>query len=177
MAGAQTDGNGKAALAELCRDYWKPLYHFARRSGFSPQDAEDVTQGFIAGLIESQSIGRENPARGRFRTFLLGAIGYFLANHRRGQSTQKRGGWQALDTADASLELASPDWMTPERYYEQSWAQSLVGKVMTRLRQDFEKAGCGALFTLLHLHLSGAAGRPGYAQLGESLGLAKTPSQ
>lgn len=176
MAGAQPDGDGKAALAELCRDYWKPLYHFARRSGFSPQDAEDVTQGFIAGLLESQSIGRADPARGRFRTFLLGAFGHFLANHRRGQSTQKRGGgWQALDTAEAeaSLELASPDWMTPERYYEQSWAQSLLEKVMTRLRQEFENAGRGALFAALQPCLSGAAGRPGYAQLGESLGLSE----
>jgi RNA polymerase sigma factor (sigma-70 family) len=176
LAGAPGGAEAEAAMAGLCRDYWRPLYHFARRSGFSPEDAEDVTQGFIAGLLETQSIGRADPARGRFRTFLLGAFGHYIANHRRGERAQKRGGgWQALDTAEAetALELASPDWMTPERYYEQSWAHSLLDKVMARLREEFEKAGRGALFTALQPYLSGAAGRPGYAQLGESLGLSE----
>lgn len=142
-----------------------------------PEDAEDVTQGFIAGLLESQSIGRADPARGRFRTFLLGAFGHFLANHRRGQQAQKRGGGLVpldmnTESAEAAL-LSVPDGMTPERHYEQSWAVALMDKVMVRLRGEFENAGRAALFTALHPYLSGAAGRPGYARLGEELGLSE----
>ena len=131
-------------------------------------------------LLESNSIGRADPQRGRFRTFLLGAFGHFMANHRRDQKALKRGGGRShvvpLDAAEAEAELeaAAPDWMTPERHYEQRWALALLEKVMGRLREDYGKAGRAGLFEALQPHLSGAAGRPGYARLGETLGMSES---
>jgi RNA polymerase sigma factor (sigma-70 family) len=178
-AGKPDEADAEKALSQLCRDYWRPLYHFARRSGFSQEDAEDLTQGFIAGLLETRSIGRADPARGRFRSFLLGSFGHYIANHRRGEQAQKRGGGTALiqinaAEAEAALAMSAVDTLTPERLYERSWALALMEKVMERLRSEFAAAGRDALFAALHPFLSGAAGRPGYAKIGAALGLSES---
>jgi RNA polymerase sigma-70 factor (ECF subfamily) len=142
------------------------------------EDAEDLTQGFVAGLLASGSIARADRDRGRFRTFLLGAFSHYIANYRRGQSAGKRGGGvvmiSEIGAAEAELERAAVDHMSPERHYEQSWAKRLLEKVMLRLRDDFESSGRQVVFDALQPHLSGAAGPPGYARLGETLGLSET---
>lgn len=85
-----------AALERLCRQYWRPLYVFARRKGHSEHDAQDLTQGFLADLLARNSLARAEPSRGRFRSFLLAAFCNYLANQRREQTTRKRGGGQLL---------------------------------------------------------------------------------
>lgn len=178
LAGEGGGKDAEEALADLCHDYWRPLYQYARRRGYSREDAEDLTQGFVAGLLASGSIARADRERGRFRTFLLGAFCNFIANYNRSQSAEKRGGGTVLATemaeAEAELERAAVDVMSPERLYEQSWAKRLLEKVMLRLRGEFENSGRRAVFDALQPHLSGAAGRPGYASLGESLGLSES---
>ena len=176
LAGASGGADAERALAELCRDYWYPLYHYARRSGFGAEDAEDLTQGFIGELLANQAIARADPRRGRFRTFLLGSFGHHIANFRRGQRTQKRGGglqpvYVDAAAAEAELEQAAPDWMTPERHYEQSWAYALLDKVTSRLREEFEQAGRAALFDALQPTLAGAPGAAAYARTAEALGM------
>jgi RNA polymerase sigma-70 factor (ECF subfamily) len=189
------DGEGsERALEELCGDYWRPLYHFARRSGFATHDAEDLTQGFIAGLLKSHSIARARPDRGRFRTFLLGSFGHYIANHRRGELAEKRGGGVmpvSLEADDAGRHYAkpvsfdaddaerhymalTPDTRTPETQYEMAWAQALLDKVAVRQRGEYAGAGRSALFDALQPFLSGAGGRPGYAALGAELGMSET---
>jgi len=81
-----------SALSELCRIYWRPIFLFLRRQGSNPDDAQDRTQGFFAHLIESRAYARADPEKGRFRSFLLGALKYFVAHARARDRTQKRGG-------------------------------------------------------------------------------------
>jgi RNA polymerase sigma-70 factor (ECF subfamily) len=94
---ANTDAaKGNDALAELCQKYWPPLYVFARRHGRSPEDAKDLVQGFFLHMIEERSFARADPARGRFRNFLLGAFTRFLASESQRSHAQKRGGFKTL---------------------------------------------------------------------------------
>jgi RNA polymerase sigma-70 factor (ECF subfamily) len=179
LAGEGSSDDSHAALESLCRDYWRPLYHFARRKGHSPHDAQDLTQGFILSLLESGSFGRADPARGRFRTFLLGAFGNFLAKQHREASALRRGGGHdpvSLDDPEAEsfhLSLAS-DAVTPERAYERAWGIALLARVMDRLREKYADAGRGDLFAACQPHLAGGKERPGYGMIGRSLGMSES---
>src|ERR1700730_7477606 len=90
-AGRDKGAHVRAALAQLCQAYWYPLYSFVRRRGYSPQDAEDLTQAFFAQLLEKRGLERVDPAQGRFRTFLLAALKNFLANASDRAHARKRG--------------------------------------------------------------------------------------
>ncbi len=175
LAGEVTSEEAHEALSDLCRDYWRPLYHFARRKGHAPEDAQDFTQGFIQGLLEKNGIALADRQRGRFRTFLLSSFCNFLAGQHRGATALKRGGGLKFVSLDAeATEFFSPsavEVMTPELHFERSWALALLERVMTRLRGEYAQAGRLPLFETLHPHLSGAAGRPGYDQLSAALGL------
>ena len=175
LAGTPAEPDGREALSSLCRDYWGPLYHFARRKGHAPEDAQDLTQGFILSLLENNGIALASRERGRFRTFLLSAFCNYLAKDSRDRSAQKRGGGTAPISWDAEVErrlLEQPsDQLTPELQYEKSWALALLDRGMSRLRVEYEQANRLPLYEAIQPHISGAEGRPGYAQLGASLGM------
>ncbi len=177
LAGDSAAEDSREALASLCGDYWRPLYYFARRKGHSPEDAQDFTQGFIAGLLEQNGIARADRERGRFRTFLLSAFGHFLANEHRDRAALKRGGGQVIvsldEEAKAGFAVQAGDGVTPEAEYERAWALALLERAMVRLREEYLQAERAALFAALQPHLSGAEGRPGYARLGEELGMSE----
>ncbi|HEY5910487.1 MAG TPA: sigma-70 family RNA polymerase sigma factor, partial [Verrucomicrobiae bacterium] len=108
---AGEEGNSKAerALAELCQTYWYPLYAFARRKGHQPADAQDLTQGFFAYLINARLVVRADPQRGRFRSFLLGCFTHFMSSEKGRTQAQKRGGRHLLiplDLQQAEARLA-----------------------------------------------------------------------
>lgn len=167
----------QTALAGLCQDYWRPLYFFARRKGQSPEDAQDLTQGFIAKLLESGSFGRADKSLGKFRTFLIGSFCNFMANHHRDQSAMKRGGGQlvaSLDDPDVEAGYALQDEMTPERLYERTWALALLERVMLRLQGEYEKAGKRRLWDAIEAQLTSGTGRPGYARIAGELGMSES---
>src|SRR3954464_14464348 len=85
-----------SALSELCRIYWRPIFLFLRRQGSNPDDAQDLTQGFFEHLIESRAYARADPNKGRFRSFLIGALKHFTAHARAHEHAQKRGGGATL---------------------------------------------------------------------------------
>src|SRR5436190_23440872 len=96
-----------SALSELCRIYWRPIFLFLRRQGANPHDAQDLTQGFFAHLIESRAYARADPEKGHFRSFLLGALKHFVAHARAHDRTQKRGGGMILGQLDtAAIDVA-----------------------------------------------------------------------
>lgn len=166
------------ALSELCRDYWRPLYCFARGKGRTPEDAQDLTQGFMAHLLEKNGLAAAERERGRFRTFLLGSFCHFMANQHRDRARQKRGAGAApLSLHDPEVERLytsqARDEETPERIYERSWALALLEKVMGALRAEYAEAGRGVLFTALQPFLTGG-GKPGYAKLAQELGLSES---
>jgi RNA polymerase sigma-70 factor (ECF subfamily) len=162
----------------LCEDYWRPLYYFARRKGHSPADAQDLTQGFIAGLLEDGGMARADRERGKFRTFLIASFCHYLAKQQREQIAQKRGGGVVPISLDESAEAGffseAAEAMTPELLYDHGWALALLGRVMAHLRKEYEEAGRGELFRIIQPHLSGGAGRPGYARLGEKLDMSES---
>ena len=176
-AGDDDEEAAAQALADLCRDYWRPLYHFARRKGQSAEDAQDLTQGFIAKLLESGSFSRADREVGRFRTFLISSFVKYMSNQHRDQTAQKRGGemlMASLDDPEVEADYAMQDTMTPERLYERSWALALLERVMLRLREEYEKAGRMRLWEAIEPHLAGGSGRPGYAKMAAELGMSES---
>ena len=178
LTGDPSQDAAQEALASLCQDYWRPLYYFAVRKGHGPEDAQDLTQGFIARLLERNSLAAADRERGRFRTFLLSSFNHYLTNQQRDASTQKRGGGKVIISLDRepeeNLRFAANDEMTPERQYEWNWALALLDRVMARLREEYTSAGRADLFDKLQPHLSGGSSRPGYAGLGEALGMSES---
>jgi RNA polymerase sigma-70 factor (ECF subfamily) len=175
--GGESESESAAALERLCHQYWRPLHVFARRRGHSEHDAQDLTQGFLAELLAKGTLARAEPSRGRFRTFLLSAFCNYMANQRRDQAAQKRGGGMVItslqDTAIDEPSRDVSDGLTPEHHFEQSWAMALLGNVLARLREEYVHAGRLKLFEALLPGLTGNPDRPGYAGLGSSIGLSE----
>jgi DNA-directed RNA polymerase specialized sigma24 family protein len=155
-----TPSQSLEALSELCRIYWRPIFLFLRRQGSNPDDAQDLTQGFFAHLIESRAYARADPDKGRFRSFLLGALKHFVAHARAHDRTQKRGGGMILgqlDTAtiaEADARAVSLQTWSAERVYEREWAETLLRQVLDRLAEECALAGKDELFKQLNSHLS-----------------------
>lgn len=177
QAGDSGGDEARAALASLCQDYWRPLYHYARRQEHSPEDAQDLTQGFLCSLLERQALAKADQERGRFRTFLLASFQNFIGNERRRASAQKRGSGLvvSLDAeAEAGFTPGANATRTPAEEFERTWALALLDRVMGRLRDECERVGRGALFKGLYPRLSGLGDDPqSHAALGESLGLSE----
>jgi RNA polymerase sigma-70 factor (ECF subfamily) len=148
------------ALSELCRIYWRPIFLFLRRQGSNPDDAQDLTQGFFAHLIESRAYARADREKGRFRSFMLGTLKHFLAHARAHDRTQKRGGGMILaplDTAsiaEADARTAKANHWTPEHVYDREWAETLLRQALDRLAEECALAGKEKLFEKLNSHLS-----------------------
>jgi RNA polymerase sigma-70 factor (ECF subfamily) len=166
----------QAALARLCQTYWYPLYAFVRRRGYSPHDAQDLTQEFFARLLEQNWLAQADRGRGRFRTFLLAALSHFLANEWDKARAQKRGGAVEfvplqLDNAETRYGEEPADPVTPEHCFERRWALVLLDEVLNRLRQEQVAAGAGELFATLKPCLVGARQAQPYAALAVKLGM------
>src|SRR4029078_3977926 len=152
-----------SALSELCRIYWRPIFLFLRRQGSTPDDAQDLTQGFFAHLIESRAYARADPDKGRFRSFLLGALKHFVAHARAHARTQKRGGGMILgplDTAaiaEADARAVGLQAWSAERVYEREWAETLLRTALDRLAGECAVAGKDELVKQLNSPLSGSS--------------------
>jgi RNA polymerase sigma-70 factor (ECF subfamily) len=165
------------ALTELCQIYWRPVYIFLRRQGIAQPDAQDLTQGFFAELIEKQAYASADPTKGRFRSFLLGTLKHFLAHVRDRDRAQKRGGGNVpVQLDDAALSEAetyasrSKDKST-DGVFDREWAASLARQALDRLTQEYELSGKGALFEALKSRLSaGEVAAIPYEELANQLG-------
>ncbi len=178
LAGDTAEPDAAKALADLCADYWRPLYCFARSRGQSPEDAQDLTQGFIMHILEHGSLAAADKRRGRFRSFLLSAFSHYMSNEHRNHSRLKRGGgMEPFSLHDPEVEQAyarhSRDEETPERLYERNWALALLEKVLLKLRGEYERAGKLALYEAIQPQLASGGGRPGYAKMAAELGLSE----
>jgi RNA polymerase sigma-70 factor (ECF subfamily) len=147
----------QAALETLCRDCWRPVYAFVRRSGHDRPTAQDLTQEFFARLLAGSGTAGADPRRGRFRSWLLGALKHFLANEWRRSRAQKRGGDLTFLSMDQAGEeenlLEHADNETPDLIFDRRWAEELLARVNARLRRDYEAAGWGARFDTLKVYL------------------------
>ncbi len=150
----------RKALEELCRAYWYPLYAFVRYRGYSSDDAQDLTQSFFARIIETGGFASADPERGRFRSYLLGALKHFLANEWHRARTQKRGGqvqfieWDALDPEARYAGAPSPS-DDPEHLFDREWALETIAETLQALRDEMVKAGKSEQFDALKGSLTG----------------------
>ena len=165
----------REALSQLCELYWPPLYGFARRQGYSVEQAQDLTQAFFARFLEKQDVQDADPARGRFRSFLLGSFKLFLANEYDRERAKKRGGDQVkialeVDSAEARFVAEPADDLTPEALFERQWALGVIDRVMDALRADLMKSGKEATFDELKGLLVGEKEQGGYAAIARTLG-------
>jgi RNA polymerase sigma-70 factor (ECF subfamily) len=160
------------ALAELCTLYWYPLYAFIRRQGYGADEAQDLTQGFFARLLEKDFLASVAREKGRFRSFLLAACKHFLSNERDRARALKRGGGEvALDFGAAEQRYAREPAhvLTPERLFERRWALTLLEQVLARLREEITAAGKGALFERLKGFLVGDEAAGSYRDAAKEL--------
>lgn len=178
-AGAPSETSSDLALEQLCRTYWYPVFAYVRRRGFRPEDAQDLTQGFFARLLEKDWLKEADSSKGRFRTFLLTLLTRFLANEHERTQAQKRGGridFVALDaaTAEARYALEPREESTPETEFSRRWADALMGRVLDRLRAEFDGAGRAGRFDELKVFLLAPKGETSYAEVARRLGMSES---
>ncbi|MEW6160090.1 MAG: sigma-70 family RNA polymerase sigma factor [Verrucomicrobiota bacterium] len=164
------------ALENLCRTYWYPLYAYLRRRGLSEHDAQDITQGFLAQLLERGSFHSVSRDRGKFRSFLLASLNYFLADAHDKASAKKRGGCQkviALDalSAEERYQLEPLDAQDAERLFERRWALTILDEVMRRIRSEFAASGRQNVLSHVEPFLLGEKSHATYAEAAAQLGL------
>jgi RNA polymerase sigma-70 factor (ECF subfamily) len=174
-AGRNDTPDARNALEKLCRAYWFPIYAFVRRQGHNPHDAQDLTQDFFARLLEKKYLAEADPARGRFRSFLLASLKHFLANEWDKAKAQKRGGGQVLipidvAAAETSGGLEPADDLTAEKIFERRWALTLLEQVLRRLRAEYVRDGKENLFEQLKPTLTEASRSVRYAEIATRLG-------
>ena len=177
LASDSSSPEARAAWSTLCESYWYPVYAFIRRSGWSGEDARDLTQAFFTRAYEHNVFARASRDRGRFRSFLLGAVRNFIANEYDRATALKRGGDTTHVSIDAAAagrqyELAATDNRTPDRLYEQAWAVSTLANAMTRLQEEQAAAGDEARFARLKPFLTDND-PASYAALSKDLGLSE----
>jgi RNA polymerase sigma-70 factor (ECF subfamily) len=173
--------SAREAFEELCRIYWYPLYAFVRSRGYPAVDAQDLTQAFFARIIETGGFASADRERGRFRSYLLGAMKHFLANEWHRTQTQKRGGrvqiieWDAPG-AEARYAGASKPSDNPEHLFDREWALETIAGALQALRDEMERASKGKQFDALKGSLPGGDETPREeiaARLGMSEGAVK----
>lgn len=173
---ATNDSKAVAALGELLKLYWEPLYAYARRRGESPSDVEDAVQGYYEMLITRGSIQSVSQDRGRLRSFLLSSFERFLIDQWEKRSAAKRGGGKhhlSLDQEKAELHYLKEmsHSLTPERVFERRWVLTLLGRVMDALQSDYKRRGKENVFLALRGALEWNSADFAYAEAGEKIGM------
>lgn len=177
LAGQEDSPAATDALEKLCRAYWYPIYAEIRRRGFAPHDAQDYTQEFFACLLRRSSFASADKNKGRFRSYLIGALNYFLTDQWHRERTEKRGGGVPLLSLDAPSDveerfIAEPaSQLTPEKIFDARWALMLMDRAFIRVRAEYAGSGKAKLFEALKPFLAAESGDEGYAKPAHALGM------
>jgi DNA-directed RNA polymerase specialized sigma24 family protein len=171
-AGDPHEKEARSALVSLCENYWYPLYAYLRRRGYPADQAQDLTQGFFIRMLEGRYLDRADPEKGRFRSFLLSSLKFFVADEEDRDRAHKRGGGALVPLEFSSgeeryrREPAHDE--TPERIFERRWALSVLDRVVERLREEFVQHGRPEHFERLKIFLLGQSDAP-YAALAREM--------
>ena len=158
-AGKSSSAQQKQALETLCQSYWFPLYAFLRRRGYDKHRAEDYIQAFFAHILEKHDLRTAHPKYGKFRSFLLIRLKYFISDERDRAQAQKRGGGKkilslSLENAEGQYAVEPADQLSPEMLFEKSWALTVLERTIDRLEADMAKKNKQKLFQHLKLYLT-----------------------
>jgi RNA polymerase sigma factor (sigma-70 family) len=165
------------ALGRLCRDYWPPLYTFARRRGYMPADAQDIVQGFFAYLLQSKAYARTDPMKGKFRSFLLASLKNYMSHVWERTRALKRGGDYEFVLLDDEIDEVETLYsretgtmaLTEEQQYERTWAGALVARALERIRAEFNSGAKAHVFGALKPFLTGGMGLPSQESVAQQL--------
>lgn len=178
LAAGQADAqDSRRALESLCKTYWIPVYSYVRRLAARVEDAQDLTQGFFAHLLEKDAIAKADPERGRFRTFLLTALKNFLANERHKADAEKRGGGRMalsldFDSGESRIQIEPCHELTPEKLFERRWVLTLLEEIMDCLRTELADKGKETHFETFKGALTGQMNNDDYERAAMALGIA-----
>jgi RNA polymerase sigma-70 factor (ECF subfamily) len=178
-AGDAASGNGHEALEKLCAAYWYPLYAFVRREGYAPADAQDLTQGFFARVLEKNYFAQVDRRRGKFRSFLLASLRHYICDeYDRTRALKRGGGAPAISWDEKSAEeryaLEPADEMDAERIFERRWALTVLEEARKRLRMECAESGKADLYEQLKSFLSGETSTRTYAEVAARLGMSES---
>ena len=177
------EGNAQDALAELCRTYWRPIFSFVCRRGYSTQDAQDLTQDFFVMILERNWFEHADPNRGRFRSLLLKSLQNFLINATEKAHARKRGGdvkfvswddWMSEAPSPVPISAQALDTLPPERLFDLRWAVTVVERALRCLREECERKGKLRLFHALSSFIAAERDEVSYSKLSTTLGVSET---
>jgi len=146
------DKQAQAALSELCEIYYHPVLSFIERRIGEPDSARDLAHAFFESLLAREHLGSPDPERGRFRTYLLGAVKHFLATQYQKDQTAKRGGGIEHASADFHQVSAGPD---DSLQFDRDWANALILRAHAALEREMVEAGNQHQFEVLRPFLDG----------------------
>ena len=168
----------RTALGELCEVYWAPVFRFLRSEGRSDDDSRELAQEFFARLLTRGGFDGADPEKGRFRSYLLGALKHFLAERRRNEGREKRGGGAVVESLDATthntapgLQIADTSAVMSDRHFDREWAFAVMDRSLKAVQADFEKAGKSAHFEALKPWLVGDTDQLSQADAATRLGV------
>jgi RNA polymerase sigma factor (sigma-70 family) len=171
-AGDPHEKEARSALVSLCENYWYPLYAYLRRRGYPADQAQDLTQGFFIRMLEGRYLDRADPEKGRFRSFLLSSLKFFVADEEDRDRAHKRGGGALVplefSAGEERYQREPAHDETPERIFERRWALSVLDRVVERLREEFVQHGRPEHFERLKIFLLGQSDAP-YAALAREM--------
>jgi len=176
LAAGKDSNDGRQALSDLCAVCYGPVVAFLRSQGKSEDEARDLAHEFFARILEKQSLSGAKPERGRFRSYLLGALKHFLANRHALASREKRGGGATHlpleNENETGFEVGIPDATaeSPEKTFDRAWALSVLERSMETLKRECEQAGRAEEFEVLKPWLTGE-NAPGRSAAAENLGI------
>ena len=152
----------RAALGELCEAYWTPVFRFLRREGRDDDESRELTQEFFARLLAGGSLEKADPEKGRFRSYLLGALKHFLTDRRRSESREKRGGGAVIESIESAgtetspgLQIPDPAGAIPDSYFDREWALAVMDRALKAVQATFAESGKGKQFEILKPWLIG----------------------
>ena len=175
-AGAETPARAREGMAQLCRIYWRPIYAYLRRIGYAREEAEDLTQSFFQHLLENDTIRRASREKGRFRSFLLGALKICLSDEQARRRAMKRGGGaQFISTDELEAEelhhLRVHHEAAPDEILDARWASVILERALTKVSREFSAEGKAETFEALSSFLSGEKASISYEQAAETTGV------
>ncbi|HLY17536.1 MAG TPA: sigma-70 family RNA polymerase sigma factor [Bryobacteraceae bacterium] len=171
-AGDPQRKEARSALVSLCENYWYPLYAYLRRRGYPADQAQDLTQEFFIRVLEGRYLDRADPEKGRFRSFLLTSLKFFVADEQDRERAHKRGGGVLVplefQSGEDRYQREPAHDETPERIFERRWALSVLDQVVEKLRDEFVQHGRARHFERLKVFLLGQSDAP-YAALAREM--------
>jgi RNA polymerase sigma-70 factor (ECF subfamily) len=171
-AGDPRRREARSALVSLCENYWYPLYAYLRRRGYPADQAQDLTQEFFVRVLEGRYLNRADPEKGRFRSFILTSLKFFVADEQDRQRAEKRGGGAVvpleMSSGEERYQREPAHDETPERIFDRRWALSVLDRVVEKLRGEFVQNGRPEHFDRLKVFLLGQSDAP-YAALAREM--------